>query len=120
MALALVGAPITGIFGDVNAQVVARYQPVKFAAMEGLFKTTTGAPETLLGWPDPATGQTYFAIQIPKLDSWLAFRDFNARVLGLNAFPPNPWPPPPPIPTVPLSFATMAGTAPLASSSAPL
>jgi cytochrome bd ubiquinol oxidase subunit I len=109
MALALVGATITGFFGDVNAQVVAQYQPVKFAAMEGLFKTTTGAPETIFGWPDPTTGQTYFAIQIPKLDSWLAFRDFNARVLGLDAFPRNLWPDAPLIPTVHFAFDIMVG-----------
>jgi cytochrome d ubiquinol oxidase subunit I len=106
MAMAAIAAPIVGFFGDVNARVVAHYQPAKFAAMEGLFQTTHHAPETILGWPDPATRQTYFAIKIPGLDSWLAFGDVNATVTGLDAFSPSLWPDPR---IVHLAFDIMVG-----------
>ncbi len=109
MAMSLIGATVTGIFGDLNGQVVAKYQPVKYAAIEGLFHSATGAPETILGWPDPATGQTYFSIDIPKLGSWLAFRNVNTTVKGLDAFPRRLWPDAPLIPVVHLSFDTMVG-----------
>ena len=94
MAMAAIAAPIVGFFGDLNARVVAQYQPAKFAAMESLFQTTRSAPETILGWPDLATRQTYFAIKIVGLDSWLAFGDVNATVKGLDAFPRSLWPDP--------------------------
>jgi cytochrome d ubiquinol oxidase subunit I len=106
MAMAAIAAPIVGFFGDLNARVVANYQPAKFAAMESLFQTTRSAPETILGWPDPTTRQTYLAIRIPGLDSWLAFGDTNATVKGLDAFPSTLWPD---IRIVHLSFDVMVG-----------
>jgi len=109
MAMSLIGAVLTGIFGDLNGEVVARYQPVKFAALEGLFRTTTGAPETILGWADPTTSQTYLGIEIPRLGSWLAFRDFNATVSGLDSFPRRLWPDASLIPFIHLAFEAMVG-----------
>lgn len=92
MAMSAIAAVLVGYFGDMNGQVVAKYQPAKYAAMEGLFHTTRGAPETLLGFPDPTAMQTWFAIRIDGLGAWLAFRDANATVQGLDAFPRDQWP----------------------------
>lgn len=92
MALAAVASVLVGYFGDLNGQVVARYQPAKYAAMEALFQTTRGTAETILGWPDVTTAETYFAIKIEGLGAWLAFRDANATVRGLDAFPRDQWP----------------------------
>jgi len=92
MGMSAVGALLTGYFGDMNGQVVAQYQPAKYAAMEGLFQTTRRAPETILGFPNPATMRTPYAITIPDLGSWLAFRNVNATVKGLDAFPRSLWP----------------------------
>ena len=92
MAMSLIGAVATGYFGDMNGQVVAKYQPAKYAAMEGLFHTTRGAPETILGFPNAATMHTTFAIKIQGLGAWLAFRNPNATVKGLDAFPRDQWP----------------------------
>lgn len=92
MGMAAVGAVFTGYFGDMNGQVVAKYQPAKYAAIEGLFHTTRGAPETILGFPNPATMQTSLAIKIQGLGAWLAFRNANATVKGLDAFPRDQWP----------------------------
>ncbi|MGZ3582974.1 MAG: cytochrome ubiquinol oxidase subunit I, partial [Ktedonobacterales bacterium] len=92
MAMAAVAAVLVGYFGDMNGQVVAKYQPAKYAAMEGLFHTTRGAPETLFGFPDPTAMKTWFAIKIDGLGAWLAFRNANATVKGLDAFPRDQWP----------------------------
>jgi len=94
MLLGTVVAPIQAIVGDASAATVARVQPEKLAAMEALFHTTRGAPLRVLGWPDPSTGQVYLSIEIPRLLSLLAFRDPNATVKGLDAFPAGTTPDP--------------------------
>jgi cytochrome bd ubiquinol oxidase subunit I len=91
----LLGAPaavLQPISGDISARQVARDQPVKLAALEAHFETRAGAPLTVGGWPDPATGQTRYAIRIPYGLSLLAFHDPQAVVRGLNEFPREDWP----------------------------
>ncbi|HEV2235640.1 MAG TPA: cytochrome ubiquinol oxidase subunit I [Ktedonobacterales bacterium] len=107
MAFGAVVAPIQAFIGDLSAKMVAREQPEKLAAMEGLFHTVAGAPLRLLGIADPTTQQTSFSIEIPKLLSWLAFGDPNARVTGLDAFPRADWPN---TALVHLAFDLMVGT----------
>jgi cytochrome d ubiquinol oxidase subunit I len=92
MVLGTIVAPVQALVGDVSARTVAQLQPAKLAAMEGLFLTTKGAPETVLGFADPATQQTYLAIRIPGLLSFLAHGSFNSTVTGLDAFPHALWP----------------------------
>jgi len=92
------------IIGDWAAREVAKTQPVKLAAMEGLAQTTSGAPEHLLGWYD---GQTVvYGIEIPRLLSLLAFHDPNATVQGLQTVPLADRPP---VNVVRISFQTMVG-----------
>jgi cytochrome d ubiquinol oxidase subunit I len=92
LLLASITAPLQAIAGDSAAVTVAKTQPLKLAAMEALFHTTTGAPETLFGIVNVSSGNTTFAIQIPQLLSFLAYRNFNATVAGLDAFPRADWP----------------------------
>jgi cytochrome d ubiquinol oxidase subunit I len=92
----LIGAPaavLQPLSGDLAARFVARYQPVKLAAMEGQFRTERGAPLRIGGWPDEAAGETRYAIEIPYALSILAFKDPRAEVRGLEAFPREHWPP---------------------------
>jgi cytochrome d ubiquinol oxidase subunit I len=92
----LIGAPaalLQPISGDIAARFVAHYQPIKLAAMEGQFKTERGAPLRIGGWPDEAAGETRYALEIPYLLSFLAFKDPTAEVRGLEAFPREHWPP---------------------------
>ncbi|WP_297062259.1 cytochrome ubiquinol oxidase subunit I, partial [Thermococcus sp.] len=70
--------------GHEQGMVIAKYQPTKLAADEGLFKTETGAPMVVFGIVDEKNQQVKYAIEIPKLLSWLAFGDWNAKVLGLH------------------------------------
>jgi cytochrome d ubiquinol oxidase subunit I len=92
----LIGAPaavLQPISGDLSARFVAHWQPAKLAAMEGQFKTERGAPLRIGGWPDEAAGETRYAIEIPYGLSLLAFKDPQAEVKGLEAFPREHWPP---------------------------
>jgi cytochrome d ubiquinol oxidase subunit I len=79
--------------GHIVGEHVAEHQPVKLAAMEALFETTSAAPMTIGGWPDEATATTSYAIEIPYLLSLLSFGDVDATVQGLNDFPREDWPP---------------------------
>lgn len=92
MLLAIVATPLQMISGDFNARFLAKYQPVKFAAMEGIFRTQSGAPISIGGLADPATGQVKYALEIPRGLSILAYNDPNATIKGLDQFPRQDWP----------------------------
>ncbi len=105
----LVGAPaavLQPISGDLSARHIARDQPTKLAAAEALFTTQRGAPLTIGGLPDVATGETRFAIKIPYALSLLAFHDPQAQVRGLDAVPRELWPK---VSAVHFSFDLMVG-----------
>lgn len=87
LAVAAVLAPLQVISGDLSARFLAHDEPEKFAAMEAQFDTVEGAPLRIGGFPDTDAKKTRFAIEIPKLASFLAFEDFNAEIRGLNDFP---------------------------------
>ncbi|AKT36848.1 cytochrome ubiquinol oxidase subunit I [Chondromyces crocatus] len=107
LPLACVTALLQPVVGDLSAKHVATAQPVKFAALEGLFETRKGAGLSLGGIPDVETATTPYAIEIPKALSVLAFGDPNAEVKGLEEFPRADWPP---VAKVHLSFQLMVGT----------
>jgi cytochrome bd ubiquinol oxidase subunit I len=92
LALGVPAAILQPISGDLSARSVAARQPIKLAAMESHFETVAGAPLTIGGFPDPATGQTRYAIKIPYGLSLLAFHDPHAVVRGLHEFPRENWP----------------------------
>jgi cytochrome bd ubiquinol oxidase subunit I len=102
--VAAVASPLQVLIGDWVARDVATEQPVKLAALEGLAKTTKGAPEHLLGWYH--NGKISFGIAIPHLLSLLAFHSWNHTVQGLDSVPPVDRPP---INITRLSFQTMVG-----------
>ena len=78
--------------GDRHGKLVAEYQPVTLAAMEGLFRTEAGAPVVLIGQPNTAEQKLDNPIYIPKALSFLTYQHWEAEVKGLNAFPRDQWP----------------------------
>jgi cytochrome d ubiquinol oxidase subunit I len=108
MILATVMIPAQAIVGSWIGEMIARQQPEKLAAIEGLFQTTAGAPLALFGWVDTSTQQVYFAITIPKLLSLLSFNNPDATVTGLDNFPQATWPGLAVVPIAHLAFDTMA------------
>jgi len=86
-------ALITPMSGHSQAKVVARTQPAKLAAFEGLYKTTAGAPLSLFGLPDDERREIRFGVAAPKLLSFLVSWHFDSTVTGLEAFRPEDLPP---------------------------
>ena len=78
--------------GDGQGVMIARYQPVTLAAMEGLFHTERGAPLAILGQPDVANQRLDNPLTIPRGLSFLTYRAWTAEVQGLDQFPPDTWP----------------------------
>lgn len=78
--------------GDQQAKLVAKWQPVSLAAMEGRFESGTMAPITLIGQPNVPARRLDNPIRVPGILSFLAFGTFHSDVPGLGAFPENQWP----------------------------
>ena len=106
LAIAVIAAPVQIVIGDWSAKNVAENQPMKLAAMEGVYETQDGAPETLGGWYNEKTGEIEYGVQIPKMLSLLAYHDPNATVQGLETVPPEDRPP---VNVVRIAFQTMVG-----------
>ncbi len=79
--------------GDRNGNNVTVYQPVKLAAMEGLFTSERGAPLAIIGMPDVPKRTLIDPIIVPDLLSFLAYGNFRTDVAGLTAYPDALWPP---------------------------
>jgi cytochrome d ubiquinol oxidase subunit I len=82
----------TAVFGANMAISVTNNQPVKLAAMEGVWESEPCTPMYLFGWVDVET-QTTVGLSIPCLLSFLAYQNIDAVVDGLNSFPQDTWAP---------------------------
>ncbi|MBB6670821.1 cytochrome ubiquinol oxidase subunit I [Cohnella nanjingensis] len=92
MAVVMLFGLLNTVAGDVSAKFLAEHQPEKLAAAEWHFETESGADLILLGWLN-AEHQIIGALHLPKILSFLAFGNFNAKVTGLNEFPSDEQPP---------------------------
>lgn len=79
--------------GHLSGQKVAENQPIKLAAMEALWESKSGAGLYIGGIPDEKAETTRYAIEIPKLLSFLSYSDINSKVTGLKDFPKDHRPP---------------------------
>jgi cytochrome bd ubiquinol oxidase subunit I len=79
--------------GDQNGKDVSEFQPVKLAAMEGLFENRTGAPLAIIGMPDVRNQTLIDPVLVPDVLSFLAYGNMNANVKGLRAYARPLWPP---------------------------
>jgi cytochrome bd ubiquinol oxidase subunit I len=104
LTVAAFASPVQIVVGDWAARDVAREQPAKLAAFEGLHETEEGAPVHVLGWYDGE--EVRYGIELPRLLSLLAFHDPNARVEGLEEVPADERPP---VNVVRVAFQTMVG-----------
>jgi len=104
LSAAAIASPLQVIVGDWAGRDVAKEQPAKLAAFEGLGPTTRGAPVHLLGWYDGR--HVVGGIELPHVLSILAFHSWNAKVQGLDVVPVADRPP---VNVVRYSFQTMVG-----------
>ncbi len=80
-------------FGHESGKEVAREQPAKFAAIEGLYTTQSGAPLAIFAFPQTPPPELKAKIEIPGLLSWLAFGNIHAKIKGIDEFPKEDLPP---------------------------
>ena len=102
----MVLVPLQVISGDLHGLNTRDHQPVKLAAMEGLWHTRAGAPLVPFAIPDPGGERNRYALEIPKLASLIITHDPDGVVEGLSEVPkaerPN-------VPIVFYSFRIMVG-----------
>lgn len=89
--VAAVLTPAQIVVGDWAARFVAENQPVKLAAMEGVFETERGAPLRLGGIV--VDEQVRYAVEIPDALSLLVGGSRDAEIRGLREVPPGDRPP---------------------------
>lgn len=87
----LVGILLTVLTGDGSAYQVAQKQPMKLAAMEGLYEGRNGAGIVAVALPNPGK-KTYndgvdpfiFKIEIPNALALMGYRNMDAFVPGIK------------------------------------
>jgi len=93
LTVALTASLLQLVSGHSSAVGVAKNQPAKLAAFEGLYETTANAPLTLFGWVDEENETVKDGLAIPDLLSWLTHGDTSTPVQGLRETPPEDRPP---------------------------
>ena len=79
-----IGGALTAITGDHLGKVITQVQPMKMAAAEALYRTTSGAPFSVFAIGDPSGGRPFFSVEIPWLLSLLAKGSPTATVQGID------------------------------------
>jgi len=87
----LAGSLLVVFTGDGSARNMAKYQPMKFAAMENLYNGQQNAPLAVFGFlqknktgEDPGKQEYAFKLEIPNMLSYMTFLDPNAYVPGIH------------------------------------
>ncbi len=80
----LIGSALTVLTGDIQAKIMTEQQPMKMAAAEALWNTTSSASFSVftLGSLDGYT--EVFSLRLPYLLSFLATGSFTGTVEGIN------------------------------------
>jgi cytochrome d ubiquinol oxidase subunit I len=91
LTVACIATPIQFAVGDSAARAIAKDQPVKFAGMECVQKTSTDVTEYIYG-RCTANG-VKGGIAIPGLDSFLVGWSRSTQVTGLDSVAPDDRPP---------------------------
>ncbi|HEX9184607.1 MAG TPA: cytochrome ubiquinol oxidase subunit I, partial [Burkholderiales bacterium] len=103
--VAAVLAPIQIFVGDLHGLNTLEHQPAKIAAMEAIWKTDKAVPLVLFAVPNETAGRNDYAIEVPKLASFILKHDFEGELKGLEEFAPDI----PPVAPVFFAFRLMVG-----------
>ncbi len=93
LAAAALLAPLQIFAGDLHGLQVRQYQPMKVAAMEGLWETRRGAPFVVFAIPDQKGERNRYAIEIPYVGSLILTHTLDGEVKGLKEVKPEDRPP---------------------------
>lgn len=78
--------------GHESNRIVAKHQPAKLAAFEGIFQTQKGVALTVFGIPNPKEETIDYEISIPNMLSFLIHGNLEGEIQGLDQFPKKDWP----------------------------
>jgi cytochrome d ubiquinol oxidase subunit I len=92
--------PLQIVIGDSHGLNTLAHQPVKIAAIEGIWNTEARAPMVLFAIPDEAAEANRFEVAIPALASIYLTHDIDGVVQGMKDFPRDDRPP-----VIPVFFA---------------
>jgi cytochrome bd ubiquinol oxidase subunit I len=93
LVMATISLLLQGISGDSSAKGVAKNQPEKLAAIEGIYKTEKSTPLTIIGLVNEKEEKIDYQIALPGFLSFLVHGNFETPVQGLDQFPKENWPP---------------------------
>lgn len=79
------------VSGDSTAKGVARNQPIKLAAFEGVYHTQTPSSMYVFGVVN-AKEKKVTGLEIPGMLSYLSYGNFKTPVIGLENYSPDLWP----------------------------
>jgi cytochrome bd ubiquinol oxidase subunit I len=91
LTVACIATPIQFAVGDTAARAIAKDQPVKFAAMECVQKTSTHVTEYIYG--RCTSNGVKGGLGIPGFDSFLVGWSTSTQVTGLDSVPSDDRPP---------------------------
>ena len=91
LTVACIATPIQFAVGDTAARAIAKDQPIKFAGMECVEKTSTDVTEYIYG--RCTSSGVKGGIGIPGFDSFLVGWSTSTQVIGLDSVPPDDRPP---------------------------
>jgi cytochrome bd ubiquinol oxidase subunit I len=89
--------PIQIFVGDLHGINTMHHQPVKLAAIEGLWETQSHAPAVLFAIPDEAAERNRDEVSIPTLASYYLGHSADTVVKGLKEAPREDRPPVAPV-----------------------
>ncbi|UHA75493.1 cytochrome ubiquinol oxidase subunit I [Paenibacillus sp. 481] len=85
IVIALITSLLVALFGHEQAQYLVKTQPMKMAASEGLWETSTDpAPWTVFAAIDPEKQENTAELKIPYLLSFLSYSKFSGEVKGMK------------------------------------
>lgn len=85
LAALVILVPLQIIMGDSVGRTIFKYQPVKTAAMEGLWHTESGAPFLIFAIPSMTEEKNYFEIKVPHAAALINTHAWNGTINGLTA-----------------------------------
>lgn len=104
---ALILAPLQLVVGDFHGLNTKEHQPMKVAAMEGIWpEQEAGAPLLLFAIPDMKNETNHFEVKVPKVASLILTHSLDGEVQGLKSVAAEDRPY---VPLIFFSFRIMVG-----------
>jgi cytochrome d ubiquinol oxidase subunit I len=80
----LIGSPLAGLVGHIQAQHMFKAQPMKMAAAEALWESEDPADLSLFSIINERERRDVFAIKLPGFASLLVYNRFSGEIQGIN------------------------------------